>query len=598
MLLYDRLAKVETDERLANEKRWTRVEKDQLIHELVKDDATIDELCKFGTKTLSPGYDAATLMTAVFLYKNDSFTQSSVSSVMPNVLSIVNGDNTLTGADFGDLDEVCVFTDIALKNHNEQPSGDIDDKFALCLLANVAQYTKLKRIVVVLSARKKSADDATTPYDVMGLLGTKLQMMIRTNPGTPYATQSPHISAEYERRTRSVIRVDVCYDFGVSLSRQTPIEVRDYLRSEFHNIITPMFPNAVAVVIGPISKYTASLVNYLNEGGQLKRVAGVSVSGGVNGGESRPKGWDTHFDADSWNDACKGGQSLRNFTHLTEYDTRKMTMTYGFLVKHNMAGADELKQAHASTWRNYVGFFPHAKSADDIKTAFRVLASNGQTTSELGVDAATFVMRSVYERFNDENPYDVSDGLYYQLTTMRSSPHPPYLTMAKRYVLWCFANLYGICVQMRGGEYDSELKELLTDGRYERMATVARMINCIVQLTDDKRVQETLNAVLNSISCTQVVHLVDRRSVYAMYVTSVMTMYMRLLSTGEAMHRIGLTRDNLTWCASLAFDGTHYLKNMNGDAFVSVSLNGSRSRLGGGSSIRKSRNNSSSIIRG
>jgi hypothetical protein len=521
--------------------------------------ADLDTLCSLLVTKLSPGYDAAALMAAALVW-NRRWKGTSLrdhADVRSTIERVIEGNEVFTGAHFGEMRELFVFTDVSLRSTSGTAKGDIDDKFALCLLAHAARASRLERIVVVLSARQKADDDVTMPRDVVGLFTEKLQHAGMT---TMEQLDESVVKATYrfdgkkrKSPSRGELVLEVCFDHGIAHLRPSCEAVKT-----FDTIMTPTRRPAVAVVIGPISARTAEILE--SGSGADSRpadaadsrsdsvyalVAGVSVKGGVNGGESKMNGR-FRGDGAAWDVACKGGANLTTLFELTTGDTRRLLMTLPFLAKHNIASVDEVKEAHASVWRNHLGFYTDAKP----DMAFRILASNSQTTSAHGPDAAATLMRRVFEAARAKS--DVTPEELFEYTQMRqhhAEANPRYLQIAERYVAWCFANLY---------------LQLVTEEDDDRR-TVVRLM----EHNDDLDVR-TLRALIARVTATkeeekgrflrQVTRDVcgareegDTADLWGVYVTSVVATYMRLLSTELLLNKVGLF-DRITWTGKIQRD--------------------------------------------
>jgi hypothetical protein len=526
--------------------------------DLIKN-ATLDELCGLSLRELSPGYDSAALIAAA-LFGGVEATGLKRKRAEPPVSvkgtkldkhqdqktiigDIISGTRVLKGTDFGEMKEIFVFTDVSLNATGGKLVGDIDDKFALCLLAHAARESKLERIVVVISARKKSPIDETTPKDVVRLFTEKFaglqgyeQVQLSDN------TDGTHAHAGYRFYEldsfvpKNRIVLDVCYDHGVSYLNPGCVAVR-----EFDKIMKPKTNLAVAVVIGPISEHTAEILNDGSKSGAYALVVGVSVTekGGVNGGGSQSEKQKAQYEGDEWTEACCGGLKLNteSIFELGTADTRKLLMTHAFLANHNMESVVEIKQAHASVWRNHLGFV----AGPDPAFAFRAVASNGQTTSAHGPETAATLMSEVFASVLGK-PTWPTDEKYFEFTRMDEKGgqiNGEYLAIAKRYVAWCFVNL--------GAELKVEpLADLpiIADTASTKSTLDGIDIVNAVRLIADKSTENIENIKL----IEQVVRSIRGDGVYtvkgdvadvrALYVTSVVATYMRLLSTELVLNEI------------------------------------------------------------
>lgn len=549
-------------------------------------DATLDELCGLSLRELSPGYDAAALIAAAlfgaveadeadrravvdttglkrqkltghFSVKGTKLDQHEEQKRI--IGDIISGTRVLKGADFGEIKEIFVFTDVSLKATGGKLVGDIDDKFALCLLAHAARDSKLVRIVVVISARKKSDTDATEPSDVVDLFTEKFLSFDghRQTQTAKTSSDTTHVSVEYifVSGNWSPLKLEVCYDHGVS---HLPARSKCTAVTEFDATMKPGETNgrknlAVAVVIGPISEHTAGILNTGSEDGSYALVVGVSATtrGGVNAGGSQSDTQKTQYKGDAWTAACCGGLQLekQRMFELQPEDTRKLLMTHAFLAKHNMESVVEIKQAHASVWRNHLGFY----AGPDPVYAFRLIASNGQTTSAHGPEKAATIMSDVFKSALENAPQWPNENAYFELTRMgekEAQTKPVYLAMAKRYVAWCFVNLGAVLGVDQPGlpiPADAASTKAALDG-----IDVARVVSDIAKSTKSTKSTksaEIVKQVVLSIcgdmggAYTFEGNVAD---VSALYVTSVVATYMRLLSTELVLNKIELV-DKIEW---------------------------------------------------
>ena len=551
-------------------------------------DATLDELCGLSLRELSPGYDAAALIAAALFGADEAVeaveadgravvdttglkrpkltghfsvkgTKLDQHEEQKKIIgAIISGARVLKGADFGKIKEIFVFTDVSLTATGGKLVGDIDDKFALCLLAHAARDSSLERIVVVISARKKSDADATTPEDVVGLFTEKFTPFGGVAQDRKSALDRTHVSVAYNfgLTLGANLVLDVCYDHGVS---HLPAMSKCTAVTEFDAIMKPGETNgeknlAVAVVIGPISEHTAAI---LNTEGEYALVVGVSVTekGGVNAGGSQSDTQKTQYDGDAWTKACCGGLKLKkqSMFELDTVDTRKLLMTHAFLANHNMESLVEIKQAHASVWRNHLGFVAKPEPAFAIRT----IASNGQTTSAHGPEDAATLMSEVFKSALATHkkaqtwpqwPQWPNEKEYFDLTRMGEKGaqiKPAYLEMAKRYVAWCFVNLGAVLVVEQPDLHipaDAASTQSALDG-----IDVARVVRGIAaKSAESTESTELVCRVVRSICGYDYDIKGNVADVSALYVTSVVATYMRLLSTELVLNEIELV-DKIEW---------------------------------------------------
>jgi hypothetical protein len=554
-------------EKLTN--RLPKLAKEVGVESNLIKNATLDELCGLSLGELSPGYDSAALIAAALFggVKADRPEEENTGEVVDVeedhkrqkltghfsvkgtkldahqdqkkiIGDIIRGTRVLGGADFGEMKEIFVFTDVSLNATGGKLVGDIDDKFALCLLAHAAPVSKLERIVVVISARKKSPTDDTTPDHVVRLFTEKLGTLVTTEATTQIHDGSyVRVIYSFTGKIGSLV-LDVCYDHGVSHLKPDCVAVK-----EFDKIMKPKTNLAVAVVIGPISEHTAEILNDGSKSGAYALVVGVSVTekSGVNGGGSQSEKQKTQFNVDAWTKACCGGLNLdkKKIFELGTADTRKLLMTHAFLANHNMESVVEIKQAHASVWRNHLGFV----AGPDPAFAFRAVASNGQTTSAHGPETAATIMSDVFA-FACGNQTWPEDKEYFAFTRMGEKGgqiNGEYLAMAKRYVAWCFVNL--------GAELKVDpLADLPkpTDAASTKKALDGIDIATVVSSIAAKSTENSENIkLIEQVVCSirgDGVYTVkgDVADVRALYVTSVVATYMRLLSTELVLNKIGI----------------------------------------------------------
>jgi hypothetical protein len=508
------------------------------------ENADLETLCSLLVTKLSPGYDAAALMAAALLWNKDwkSSTLNDHPDVKRTIYGVIGGTGVFTGTHFGEMKELFVFTDVSLRSSDGNPKGDIDDKFALCLLAHAARDSQLERIVVVISARQKEDNDTTMPIDVAELFTEKIGHQ-DTNHEVQETDESL-VKVTYQftnkRPSRKDLSLVVCFDHGIMHLRPDYASVKT-----FDQIMKPTSEQAVAVVIGPISVHTARKLEDGSIDGKYKLVAGVSVTGGVNGGDSKIN---KRFkdDQEAWGLACTGGRGLKNMFELTTGDTRRLLMTLPFLVNHNMASIEEVKQAHTSVWRNHLGLYKEAKP----DMAFRILASNSQTTSALGTDVAAVNMGWFFEQVRESSemllPEDIA---LFENTGMSRliKENPRYLEIAKRYVAWCFANLYlqvvpgpkpEVVLYMENNAGASVLPVL-------DISIIRTMTQSMADTKDEKK-KKIILQVIKDVGGGNPSDNGIAVDLWAVYIASIAATYMRLLSTELLLNKLGLV-DRITW---------------------------------------------------
>jgi len=503
--------------------------------------ADLETLCSLLVTKLSPGYDAAALMAAALLWNKDwkGTKLNDHPDVKSTIDEVIGGTGVFTGAHFGEMKELFVFTDVSLRSSDGNPKGDIDDKFALCLLAHAARDSQLERIVVVISARQKEDNDTTMPIDVAELFTEKIGHQ-DTNQEVQQTDESL-VKVRYQFTNKKPSRKDlslvVCFDHGIGHLRPNYASVKT-----FDQIMKPKSEQAVAVVIGPISVHTARKLEDGSRDGKYKLVAGVSVTGGVNGGDSKIN---KRFkdDQDAWVLACTGGTKLTNMFELTTGDTRRLLMTFPFLANHNMASIEEVKQAHTSVWRNHLGFYKEAKP----DMALRILASNSQTTSALGTEAAAMCMGWVFEEARESSEMLLpEDTVLFEYTGMSRhiQKNPRYLEIAKRYVAWCFANLYLQVVPVRKSEVVRYM-ETNAGASVLPVLDISTMAKSMADIKDEKK-NEIILRVIKDVGGGNPSDKGIAVDLWAVYIASIAATYMRLLSTELLLNKLDLV-DRITW---------------------------------------------------
>jgi hypothetical protein len=554
------------------------IAKVEALDGLIKN-AELEMLCSLLVTKLSPGYDAAALMAAALVWNKrwKGTTLNNHRDVRRTIEGVLGGTGVFTGAYFGEMKELFVFTDVSLRSSDGNPKGDIDDKFALCLLAHAARDSQLERIVVVISARQKDDNDTTMPIDVAELFTEKIghQDTNQEVQGTDESLLNVTYQFTNKKPSRKDLSLVVCFDHGIKHLRPDYASVKT-----FDDIMKPKSEQAVAVVIGPISVHTARKLEEGSRDGKYKLVAGVSVTGGVNGGDSKIN---KRFkdDQDAWVLACAGGRELKNMFELTTGDTRRLLMTLPFLAMHNIASIEEVKQAHMSVWRNHLGFYNEAKP----DMAFRILASNSQTTSALGTDSAAICMGWFFEEVRGTSDMLLPDDtVLFEKTGMsgliKANPH--YLEIAKRYVAWCFANLYLHLVP--DDKYRQEVVRYMEPNSHGGVSvlpvidisTIRNMAASMADTKDEKK-HEIIPRVIKDVGGGDPGDKGIAVDLWAVYIASIAATYMRLLSTEILLNKVDLV-DRITWTCTTEPDldvkkkptGLYKLVPYNGKNILSV----------------------------
>ena len=515
--------------------------------------ADLDMLCSLLVTKLSPGYDAAALMAAALVWRKEwqRTTLNDHKDVKSTIEGVIGGTEVFTGAHFGQMKELFVFTDVSLQSKSGNAKGDIDDKFALCLLAHAARESQLQRIVVVISARQKAEDDITKPRDVVDLFTTKLGDNVTTTLG---GIDESLVWANYKFTNKKPPRYDldlvVCFDRGIEHLNPGYAAVKT-----FDAIIAPTSKPAVAVVIGPISVHTADILEAGSMDGKYALVAGVSVTGGVNGGASKMNDRFAKLDGanEKWNQACTGGTKLKNMFELTTSDTRRLLMTLPFLANHNIASIQEVKEAHTSVWRNHLGFYKEAKPG----MAFRILASNSQTTYVHGTDAAAALMNLVFEEARATNIQLPNDTEFFAYTNMSglTNENPRYLEIAKRYAAWCFANLYLHLVPAEESYKPTVVQSMKSNSYQDLAALDIRTMAVRMADTKDEKKETIIRQVIKDVGGGTPSEKGGAADLWGVYVTSIVATYMRLLSTEILLNKVGLF-NKIAWTGTTELDTT------------------------------------------
>ena len=524
--------------------------------------ADLDMLCSLLVTKLSPGYDAAALMAAALVWNRrwKGTTLNDHVDVKSTIEGVIGGTEVFTGAHFGEMKELFVFTDVSLKSKSGNAKGDIDDKFALCLLAHAARDSQLQRIVVVISARQKADDDITKPRDVVDLFAERLG-----HNHTPVEEiDDSLVNVKYKFTNKKPQRKDldlvVCFDRGIE-----HLNPKYEAVTKFDTIIAPTSKPAVAVVIGPISVHTADILEAGSNDGKYALVAGVSVNGGVNGGASK---MNTRFEKldgahEKWKQACTGGTKLKNMFELTTRDTRRLLMTLPFLANHNIASIQEVKEAHTSVWRNHLGFYKDAKP----DMAFRILASNSQTTYEHGTDAAAELMNRVFEAARAPEMQLPNDTEFFACTNMHelTKENPRYLEIAKRYSAWCFANLYLHLVPAEENYKPTVVQSMNTSSYQGGLAALdIRTMAARMADTKDEKKDKIIRQVIIDAGGGKPSEKGGAADLWGVYVTSIVATYMRLLSTEILLNKVGLV-DKITWTGTTELDTSNGLYKLKPD---------------------------------
>jgi hypothetical protein len=512
-----------------------------------------DELLACSLSRLSPGYDVACVMTAAIMMA----TGNTRAICLADVGSIVDGAAVFDGRAFEKgtcAQEMIVFTDFSAEG------GDIDDAFALGALVHAAT-TKglgLERLVVVLSARKKSATDTTTPARACAWL--KLLFLAK-------GASVPHTDEELgftcERTGGGNMRVDVCWDLGRTLVIGEA-DSKASIEERFASVATPTKSRVAAVVIGPISAATAEMLNDHLEKRSIALIVGVTVSGGVNGGESVTNKGD--FLAADVTRACGGGKKLVGIVELNTAETRPLLMTRKFLANHGLLNGELLRLAHKSAWRAFTGFYDsNGSSADNGLMSFRLIASNGQSSAPVPVQQVGVEMTRVYlaRRTHAYGPEGYHGLMPERLKSRYTRPYLPYLRIAELYVAMCAANLafertiptddiaWASVYNYITGASDDDARD---DGPIvERLASLLSS-----ECESNAKTRKLVGAAIEHVSS------VDTRGaaisvddVRAMYVTSVFVTYMRLLTAGTHLHNLGLKPCSIGRSALVSDGRTH-----------------------------------------
>ena len=205
-----------------------------------------------------------------------------------------------------------------------------------------------------------------------------------------------------------------------------------------------------------------------------------------------------------------------------------------------------MKEAHASVWRNHLGFYTDAKP----DMAFRILASNSQTTSALGTDVAAMNMGWGFEEARESSEMLLpKDTVLFERTGMSRliKENPRYLEIAKRYVAWCFANLY---LQVVPGPELEVVRYMENNADASVLpvldiSTIRTMAKSMADTKDEKKLKIILR-VIKDVGGGDPSDKGIAVDLWAVYIASIAATYMRLLSTELLLNKLGLV-DRITW---------------------------------------------------
>jgi hypothetical protein len=460
--------------------------------------------------------------------------------------SIVDGAAVFDGRAFakgGGVQEMIVFTDFSTGG------GDIDDAFALGAIVHAATTGGfgLERLVVVLSARKKAPNDTTTPATACKWL----RLLFVAKGASVTQTTDEELSFTCKRNGGGDMRVDVCWDLGRTFVISEGAASKASIEVRFHLVTTPTKDRvAAAVIIGPVSADTAALLNGHLDAKRIRLIVGVTVSGGVNGGESVTNSAD--FLVGDVARACGGGKTLTGIVELNTAETRPLLMTRKFLANHGLLTKDLLKLAHKSAWRAFAGFYhSNGSSAENGLMSFRLIASNGQSSAPIPVQQVVATMTRVYLAALDGGEYGAARFHALMPDALKShynQPYLPYLRIAKLYVAMCTANLAferaipddtdtgwaAVYAAIAGARDDDE-----------HGPAVDPLLDLLSQECNSN--EKTRNLVgaaiqhISSVTCAEI----SVGNVRAMYVASVFVTYMRLLTAGTHLRKLGLALSSI-----------------------------------------------------
>ena len=522
---------------------------------------------------MSPGYDVACVMIAAMLMHKRASTTSTAKTqgmleydmearaeFLTKVGSIIDGRDEFDGAMLkGGAETMLVFTDFSTN------AGDIDDAFALGVLAHAAvragEQCSLKRLTVVLSARQKANGDLTTPESVCAWIAER------------FTDRDFHVKMDTDKPGFTVemcnLRVDVCWDLGRALTNKVTDTEKSKIRERFGDLVVGG-SRAAAVLIGPISRDTADVLLKLRKSEKLELLVGVTVSSGVNGGESVTNSAD--FDPDKQEAACAGGKKIASkILELNTAETRPLLMTRKFLATHNLLSAKLLPVAHKSAWRAFVGFYDSNGDDDkNVDMSFRLIASNSQSSAPIRVQDVVILMTDVYSRvLRDPESAAYTDGYYdkilsnvAELNGLRSAH---YLRIARLYVAMCVANLgykrsllseegNALWDPVYGSIVEGELPEGFDGPLVSAVASEGSARDLVVKAIGHiggARAAIAAGAAGAAVAAgaagaSGAAGAAEfARHVRALYVTSVLVTYMRLLSAGVHLLKFGLSLDSI-----------------------------------------------------
>jgi hypothetical protein len=229
-----------------------------------------------------------------------------------------------------------------------------------------------------------------------------------------------------------------------------------------------------------------------------------------------------------------------------------------------------------SVWRNHLGFYNEAKP----DMAFRILASNSQTTSALGTEAAAICMGWVFEEARDSSEMLLpEDAALFESTGMdrRIKANPRYLEIAKRYVAWCFANLYLHLVP--DDKYRQEVVQYMENNAGASVLPVIDIRTMAASMADtkDEKKHEIILRVIKDVGGGDTSDKGIAVDLWAVYIASIAATYMRLLSTELLLNKLDLV-NRITWACTTQPDldvkkkptGLYKLVPYNGKNILSV----------------------------
>lgn len=187
--------------------------------------------------------------------------------------------------------------------------------------------------------------------------------------------------------------------------------------------------------------------------------------------------------------------------------------------------------------------------------AFRILASNSQTTYVHGTDAAAALMNRVFEEARESNMQVPKDTEFFTYTNMGglTNENPRYLEIAKRYAAWCFANLYLHLVPAEES-YKPTVFQSMTTNSYLTDLDIRTMAARMADTKDEKK-DKIIRQVIKDVGGGTPSEKGGAADLWGVYVTSIVATYMRLLSTEILLNKVGLF-NKIAWTGTTELDTT------------------------------------------